>query len=223
MRGLDLLRRAVASITPKFGVALRPRHLAGGGVVQPGGLLVLGDEALGANGLVCRPGSVRRPGAPWRPSIYDDRCRPPPAIYPCARAGSPRTHTRPRRGGDFLILLQVGFAEPSRSPGTLVVSCTAVSPLPLPEERRSVLCGTVPRVAPGGCYPPPRPVEPGPSSVSPWGERGRPTSPFAVPMLAVHRRGPLTCRRTGGGVALRRARSPAVGRLGSPTQRRAVR
>ncbi len=32
--------------------------------------------------------------------------------------------------GGFLILLQVGFAEPFRSPGTLVVSCTTVSPLP---------------------------------------------------------------------------------------------
>ena len=33
--------------------------------------------------------------------------------------------------------------------------------------RRSVLCGTVPRVAPGGCWPPPCPVEPGPSSAAP--------------------------------------------------------
>jgi hypothetical protein len=32
-------------------------------------------------------------------------------------------------------------------------------------HRRSVLCGTVPRVTPGGRYPPPCPVEPGPSSV----------------------------------------------------------
>src|SRR5688572_31887612 len=33
--------------------------------------------------------------------------------------------------------------------------------------RRSVLCGTVPRVTPGGRYPPPCPVEPGPSSTPP--------------------------------------------------------
>lgn len=33
------------------------------------------------------------------------------------------------------------------------------------EARRSALCGTVSRIAPGGCYPPPCPVEPGRSSV----------------------------------------------------------
>jgi len=71
----------------------------------------------------------------------------------------------------LLALLQVGFTEPSRSPGTLVVSYTTVSPLPAPRgpegprgRWRSVLCGTVPQVALGGCCPPPRPVESGPSS-----------------------------------------------------------
>jgi hypothetical protein len=62
----------------------------------------------------------------------------------------------------FLVLLRVGFAEPSRSLGTLVVSYTAVSPLPV--ARRSVLCGTVPRVTPGGRYPPPCSSESGLSS-----------------------------------------------------------
>lgn len=37
--------------------------------------------------------------------------------------------------------------------------------------RRSVLCGTVPRVTPGGRYPPPCPVEPGRSSATPRGRR----------------------------------------------------
>src|SRR5690606_27011314 len=32
-------------------------------------------------------------------------------------------------------------------------------------RRRSSLCGTVSRISPGGCYPPPCPVEPGRSSV----------------------------------------------------------
>jgi hypothetical protein len=35
-----------------------------------------------------------------------------------------------RRVRVLLILLQVGFTEPSQSPGMLVVSYTAVSPLP---------------------------------------------------------------------------------------------
>ncbi len=49
----------------------------------------------------------------------------------------------------YLILLPVGFAEPSRSPGLLVSSYLAVSPLPQLERlalppRRFIFCGTFP-------------------------------------------------------------------------------
>jgi hypothetical protein len=71
----------------------------------------------------------------------------------------------------FLILLRVGFAKPLRSPGTLVVSYTAVSPLPMLAHRRSVFCGTVPRVTPGCCWQPPCPVESGLSSAPPPAQR----------------------------------------------------
>ena len=64
----------------------------------------------------------------------------------------------------FLVLLRVGFTELRRSPGALVVSYTTVSPLPGCWAGRSVLCGTVPRVTPGGCYPPPCSAESGLSS-----------------------------------------------------------
>ena len=37
------------------------------------------------------PGSVPVLAHRWRPSIYDVRCRTPPAAYPGARAGHPRT------------------------------------------------------------------------------------------------------------------------------------
>ena len=50
--------------------------------------------------------------------------------------------------------------------------------------RRFVFCGTVPRVSPGGCYPPPRPVEPGLSSAAEtrgFDHRGRPAGSPAVP------------------------------------------
>src|SRR4051812_19235332 len=82
------------------------------------------------------------------------------------RAALERARAQRREARGFLTLLQVGFTELRRSPGALVVSCTTVSPLPRRPEpvRRSVFCGTVPRVSPGGCYPPPCPVEPGPSS-----------------------------------------------------------
>ena len=51
-----------------------------------------------------------------------------------------------------------------------VVSYTTLSPLPARPSTssgtgwRSALCGTVSRIAPGGCYPPPCPTEPGRSS-----------------------------------------------------------
>ena len=65
----------------------------------------------------------------------------------------------------LLTLLRVGFTEPPQSPAALVVSYTAVSPLPrVPDAGRSVFCGTFPRVTPGRRYRPPCPVEPGPSS-----------------------------------------------------------
>jgi len=86
----------------------------------------------------------------------------------------------------LLALLQVGFTEPPGSPRALVVSYTTVSPLPPPgrnrDRRRFAFCGTVPRVTPGGRYPPPRPVEPGLSSAAPAsrGRRGRPAGSTAV-------------------------------------------
>jgi hypothetical protein len=65
-----------------------------------------------------------------------------------------------------LTLLRTRFTEPTGSPRPLVVSYTTVSPLPNVAARRSAFCGTVSRVAPGGCYPPPCSVEPGRSSAS---------------------------------------------------------
>jgi len=86
------------------------------------------------------------------------------SVLPVRSGGQPsNTHC--------LDLLLVGFTEPVRSPGPLVVSYTTLSPSPRPPKRsrRSAFCGTVPRVAPGGCWPPPRPVEPGLSSTPPGG------------------------------------------------------
>jgi hypothetical protein len=117
----------------------------------------------GASRSVSRVLYRRRCRRRWRPSICDRRCRRPGAAYPRTRAGSPHTSAQTPRGA-LLALLRVGFAEPIGSPRPLVVSYTAVSPLPILTDRRSALCGTVPRVTPGGRYPPPCPVEPGLSS-----------------------------------------------------------
>jgi hypothetical protein len=104
---------------------------------------------------VCTPGSV--PAMPWhdrwRPSISACRCRQALAAYPQTRAGSPQASAQATasRQVALLALLRVGFTEPPRSPGMLVGSYPTVSPLPprLAPRRRSVFCGTVPRVAPG--------------------------------------------------------------------------
>ena len=99
-------------------------------------------------------------GHPSRPAVAGRLERPTRRH----RAGSPRTPAQD--GGEplsLLALLRVGFTEPHRSPGA---RWSLTPPFhPYQRERwRSVLCGTVPRVAPGGCCPPPCPSEPGPSS-----------------------------------------------------------
>ena len=124
-------------------------------------------------------------GAPYRECRYkpDSVCDPSgstttiylgPALLQRAHAaylglaGGPPT--------PCLALLLVGFTEPFRSPGTLVVSYTTVSPLPvrggsirllagaIPRHRRSALCCTFRRVTPPGYYPAPCPAESGLSS-----------------------------------------------------------
>jgi hypothetical protein len=63
-----------------------------------------------ADGLACKPGSVRGslavPGR--RPSIYGCRCRHPPAVYPRTRAGPPSAYARPGPEGTGLLDLAPG-------------------------------------------------------------------------------------------------------------------
>jgi len=54
---------------------------------------------------------------------------------PHASSGLPGSSGGPPSSTPCLTLLQVGFTEPHRSPGTLVVSYTTVSPLPRPARR----------------------------------------------------------------------------------------
>src|SRR3954451_5335110 len=118
-------------------------------------------------GRVLFPGALRR--SVRRPSISDRRCRRPPAVHPRTRAGSPRTcAVRPCSGR--------GLPSRPGRPGRWWSLAPPFHPYLKQCFRRSVLCGTFPRVAPGGCCPPPCPVEPGPSSTQPV-RRGRPTSP----------------------------------------------
>ena len=70
---------------------------------------------------ICKPDSVTVVFDSRRPSIWEPRCQDPRAAYPGPSGGQP---------GPCLALHRVGFAEPSSSPMTLVVSYTTVSPLP---------------------------------------------------------------------------------------------
>ena len=93
----------------------------------PAGHRLTGDEAA------CKPGSV-----PGRLAAFPFGDHPSRravagtlhAVHPQARAGSPQSPAHVRRTGRFSTLLRVGFTEPPRSPGALVVSYTTVSPLP---------------------------------------------------------------------------------------------
>ena len=55
---------------------------------------------------------------------------------------------------------------------------------------RSVFCGTVPRVTPGGCYPPPCPAEPGRSSAVPACRTPIPTRPPGQLVRSANHRAP---------------------------------
>ena len=139
---------------------------------------VSAGQRLEAEELACRPGSV--PGGLAADRGATIHLGPPLPVASCGlptySGGQPSDVRAPvtlafsAEAAGFLTLLRAGFAEPAGSPRSLVVSCTTVSPLPALSGtrpcpgRRSVLCGTFPRVTPGGCCPPPCPAEPGPSS-----------------------------------------------------------
>ena len=77
----------------------------------------------------CKPDSVAR-----GPVIIHLRTLLPASFCACAVRPTRKLgraalgHLRGRACSSFLVLLQVGFAEPPQSPGVLVVSYTAVSP-----------------------------------------------------------------------------------------------
>ena len=108
----------------------------------------------GADESACKPGSV--PGrltALRSATIHLGLPLPTGSCGLPAGSGGPPSNAcaaarlAPR---GLLTLLRVGFTEPPRSPGALVVSYTTVSPLPRAGcAGRSVFCGTVPRVTPG--------------------------------------------------------------------------
>src|SRR3954470_13241184 len=79
----------------------------------------------------CRPGSVpARLTTSRSATIHLGLPSPTASCGLPASSGGPPSNARARSVLLFLTLLQVGFTKPFRSPGTLVVSYTTVSPLP---------------------------------------------------------------------------------------------
>ncbi len=123
-----------------------------------------------------------------RPSIWDCRCRQPRAAYPRASDGPPSNARA--GGGATRFRFPLGLA-PGGVYRAAAVTCGAGGllhhrfTLTVPGRpsaglgRRSVFCGTVPRVTPGRCYRPPCPAEPGPSSPR-IARRGRPADSLAT-------------------------------------------
>lgn len=128
-----------------------------------------------ADGLACRPGSVRRSVA----TIHLRVPLPTPSSGLPAHSGGPPSNVRASGASTGLLDLAPGgvYLAGRVTPvagGLLHHRFT----LTAGQARwRFVLCGTVPRVAPGGCYPPPCPVEPGPSSGSCLHAVARPAHP----------------------------------------------
>jgi len=106
---------------------------------------------------------------------------PTPSSGLPAHSGGPPSNVRaPRASTGLLDLAPSGVCRAGRvAPvaGGLLHRRFTLTPLRRSGEGRSVLCGTVPRVAPGGCYPPLCPVEPGPSSGSHLHAVARPAHP----------------------------------------------
>jgi hypothetical protein len=92
------------------------------------------DYRQGADESACKPDPVHRASSrPARATAIPLGLTSPPGSSGLpAGSGGPPSNACTVAGfpGSLLTLLPVGFAEPPRSPGVLVVSYTAVSPLP---------------------------------------------------------------------------------------------
>jgi hypothetical protein len=127
------------------------------------------DQTGEADELACRPGSVpARLATPRSATIHLGLPLPttscglpadsggPPSIV---RAGGPSLTSHPLDLAPSGVYLAAPVTR--NAGGLLHHRFTLTDPLP---GRRFAFCGTVPRVTPGGRYPPPCPSEPGPSS-----------------------------------------------------------
>ena len=95
----------------------------------------------------------RRPKPAWRSFLWTAPRGTVLATYP-DRSGLRQPYPLARAHGPYSVLLLVGLAMPPVSPRARCALTAPFHPYPS-EERRFVFCGAIPRVAPGGRYPPP--------------------------------------------------------------------
>ncbi|GKX32385.1 MAG: hypothetical protein MnENMB40S_00030 [Rhizobiaceae bacterium MnEN-MB40S] len=112
----------------------------------------------------CKPGSVwqrHEYGIAWQPFLWDRICILPLATNP---GDDPETGPDLRPRHPYSVLLPVGFAMPFLSPATRWALTPPFHPYPAGiqvrdrtgiQAGRFTFCGTIPGVAPAGCYPAP--------------------------------------------------------------------
>ena len=84
----------------------------------------------------------------WRPFLWDDDCSSP-------RATDPEDGVKTHRMSSLFGLAPGGVYLARSVARSAVRSYRTLSPLPRTRSRRFAFCGTIPRLSPGGRYPPP--------------------------------------------------------------------
>ncbi len=137
--------------------------------------------------------SPRRLAAPGEAAIHLGPALPPASCGPPADSGGQPSNVRAGPSPAPLDLAPDGVyraAQVALGAGGLLHHRFTLTGSRV-RLRRSAFCGTVPRVTPGGRYPPSCPSEPGRSSAGPKSRRGRPAGSSAVrPMVPAGRSRP---------------------------------
>ena len=111
-------------------------------------------RAIGPNKNARRPVSrvLFRPERRRRSFLWTAHCWTVLATYPDASGGEPCGRTR---ATSLFGLAPGGACHAADVAADAVGSYPTLSPFPGPEPRRFAFCGAIPRVTPGGSYPPP--------------------------------------------------------------------
>lgn len=168
-------QRCPRDVRGTFGRVTRQPRKIGKGLRRRSEALSRAKPQLGADESACTPGSVSRGACAARGGGHPSRAAVADSLVRSTRGLGRAALEHPRTGpeGPDLDLAPSGVYRAGRvtsvAGGLLHHRFTLTY-----RGRRSVFCGTVPRVTPGGRYPPPCSVEPGRSSAGPVRDPSRP-------------------------------------------------